>query len=173
MSRSSERMQCGNTGISAFRKDRYTSIARLCGKADLLAYPPFRPLSLIDSPRSRYAREQRHREPIDGETRSRTKLQKSLGAKRHGRQAEEEQGAKTRKDQGADRIKTSVLLSRSVDIKIRALSGIRGVDKSTLINSLLEEATRGVVVSLRGPLADGGAGEADTASRHEDETESA
>ena len=70
--------------------------------------------------------------------------------------------AKTRRDQGADRIKTSVLLSRSVDIKIRALSGIRGVDKSTLINSLLEEATRGVVVSLRGPLAEGygpGAGE--------------
>lgn len=69
---------------------------------------------------------------------------------------------KTRKDQGVERIKTSVLLSRSVDIKIRALSGIRGVDKSTLINSLLEEATRGVVVSLRGPLADGyGAGEGD------------
>jgi hypothetical protein len=62
---------------------------------------------------------------------------------------------KTRKDQGAERIKTSVLLTRSVDIKIRALSGIRGVDKSTLINSLLEEATRGVVVSLRGPLAEG------------------
>lgn len=70
--------------------------------------------------------------------------------------------AKTRRDQGAERIKTSVLLSRSVDIKIRALSGIRGVDKSTLINSLLEEATRGVVVSLRGPLAEGGgAGEED------------
>ena len=62
---------------------------------------------------------------------------------------------KTRKDQGAERIKTSVLLNRSVDIKIRALAGIRGVDKSTLINSLLEEATRGVVVSLRGPLAEG------------------
>ncbi len=70
---------------------------------------------------------------------------------------------KTRKDQGAERIKTSVLLSRSVDIKIRALSGIRGVDKSTLINSLLEEATRGVVVSLRGPLAEGyGAGEVES-----------
>lgn len=67
--------------------------------------------------------------------------------------------AKTRKDQGADRIKTSVLLSRSVDIKIRALSGIRGVDKSTLINSLLEEATRGVVISLRGPFADGAGGD--------------
>jgi hypothetical protein len=68
---------------------------------------------------------------------------------------------KTRRDQGADRIKTSVLLSRSVDIKIRALAGIRGVDKSTLMNSLLEEATRGVVVSLRGPFAESsGAGEA-------------
>jgi len=68
--------------------------------------------------------------------------------------------AKTRKDQGAERIKTSVLLSRSVDVKIRALSGIRGVDKSTLINSLLEEATRGIVVSLRGPFAgESGAGE--------------
>lgn len=67
---------------------------------------------------------------------------------------------RTRKDQGHERIKTSVLLSRSVDIKIRALAGIRGVDKSTLINGLLEEATRGVVVSLRGPLAESyGAGE--------------
>lgn len=72
---------------------------------------------------------------------------------------------KTRKDQASERIKTSVLLSRSVDIKIRALSGIRGVDKSTLINSLLEEATRGVVVSLRGPLAEGGG-----AGEHETET---
>jgi hypothetical protein len=61
---------------------------------------------------------------------------------------------KTRKDQGAERIKTSVLLSRSVDVKIRALAGIRGVDKSTLINSLLEEATKGLVISLRGPLAE-------------------
>ena len=62
-------------------------------------------------------------------------------------------GTKTRKDQGAERIKTSVLLNRSLDIKLRALSGIRAVDKSSLINSLLEEATRGVVVSLRGPFA--------------------
>lgn len=73
----------------------------------------------------------------------------------HDGKAKRSKTAKTRKDQGADRIKTSVLLSRSVDIKIRALSGIRGVDKSTLINSLLEEATRGVVISLRGPFADG------------------
>lgn len=65
---------------------------------------------------------------------------------------------KTRKDQGAERFKTSVSLSRSVDIKIRALAGIRGVDKSTLINSLLEEATRGVVISLRGAFAEGGEG---------------
>ncbi len=71
--------------------------------------------------------------------------------------------ARTRKDQGAERIKTSVLMSRSVHIRIGALAGIRGVDKSTLINSLLEEATRGVVVSLRGPLAEGyGAGEGET-----------
>lgn len=67
---------------------------------------------------------------------------------------------KTQKNQGADRIKTSVLLNRSLDIKLRALSGIRGVDKSALINSLLEEATRGVVVSLRGAFAgESGAGE--------------
>ena len=67
--------------------------------------------------------------------------------------AKKPRGAKTRKDQGGDRIKTSVTLSRSVDIRIRALSGIRGIDKSTLINSLLDEATRGVVISLRGALA--------------------
>lgn len=63
--------------------------------------------------------------------------------------------AKIRKDQGTERFKTSVTLTRSVDIKIRALAGIRGVDKSTLINSLLDEATRGVVISLRGPFAEG------------------
>jgi hypothetical protein len=60
-----------------------------------------------------------------------------------------------------------VLLSRSVDIRIRALAGMRGVDKSTLINSLLEQVTRGVVVSHRGALAaEGGVGEgtAETAS---------
>jgi hypothetical protein len=67
---------------------------------------------------------------------------------------------KPRKDQAADRIKTSVLLSRSVDVKIRALAGIRGVDKSTLINSLLEGATRGVVVQIRNPgLTDQGTGQ--------------
>ena len=65
---------------------------------------------------------------------------------------------KTRKDQGAERLKTSVLISRSVLIRVGALAGIRGVDRSTLINSLLEEATRGVVVSLRGPLAGEGNG---------------
>lgn len=82
--------------------------------------------------------------------------------------AKKSRGAKSRKDQGADRIKTSVLLSRSVDVKIRALAGIRGVDKSTLINALLEEATRGVVVSLRGPLAaehGGGEGEGGESSQ--------
>lgn len=68
-------------------------------------------------------------------------------------------GARTRKDHASERVKTSVLLSRSVFIKVGALAGIRGVDKSTLINSLLEEATRGVVVSLRGPFAAEGAGE--------------
>ncbi len=84
--------------------------------------------------------------------------------------AKKGKATKTRKDQGAERIKTSVLLSRSVDIKIRALSGIRGVDKSTLINSLLEEATRGVVVSLRGPLAEGfGAGEVSSDEHGADE----
>src|SRR5262245_31930016 len=78
-------------------------------------------------------------------------------------------GTKTRKDQAGERIKTSVLLSRSVDIRIRALSGIRGVDKSTLRNSLLDEATRGVVISLRGSFAaEAGAGEG---SDHETDSE--
>ena len=63
--------------------------------------------------------------------------------------------AKIRKDQGTERFKTSVTLTRSVDIKIRALAGIRGVDKSTLINYLLDEATRGIVISLRGSFAEG------------------
>lgn len=79
--------------------------------------------------------------------------------------------ARTRKDQAADRIKTSVLLSRSVDIKIRALAGIRGVDKSTLINGLLEEATRGVVVSLRGAFASEAIGGGEGASEGEGDAE--
>ncbi len=39
------------------------------------------------------------------------------------------------------------------------LASLRGTDRSTLLNSVLDEALRGVVVSLRGPLAEGGAGE--------------
>ena len=43
---------------------------------------------------------------------------------------------KTRKDQGAERIKTSVLLSRSVDIKIRALRVSEGsINRPSLTRS--------------------------------------
>jgi len=40
------------------------------------------------------------------------------------------------------------------------LAALKGVDRSTLADSILTEALRGVVISLRGALAaEGGAGE--------------
>ena len=40
------------------------------------------------------------------------------------------------------------------------LASLRGTDRSTLLNSILDDALRGVVVSLRGSLAaESGAGE--------------
>ena len=39
------------------------------------------------------------------------------------------------------------------DLRLTVLASLRGTDRSTLLNSILDDALRGVVVSLRGPLA--------------------
>ena len=68
--------------------------------------------------------------------------------------------ARTTKGKGAERLKCSLLLTAENDLRLTVLATLRGLDRSTLLNSILDDALRGVVVSLRGPLAaEGGAGE--------------
>ncbi len=68
--------------------------------------------------------------------------------------------AKTTKSKGAERLKCSLLLTSENDLRLTVLASLRGTDRSTLLNSILDDALRGVVVSLRGPLAaEGGTGE--------------
>jgi hypothetical protein len=46
---------------------------------------------------------------------------------------------------------------------LTVLASLKDTDRSTLINAILDDALRGVVVSLRGPLAsESGAGEGTT-----------
>ncbi len=67
---------------------------------------------------------------------------------------------KTTKSKGAERLKCSLLLTAENDLRLTVLATLRGLDRSTLLNSILDDALRGVVVSLRGPLAaEGGVGE--------------
>jgi hypothetical protein len=56
------------------------------------------------------------------------------------------------------REKITLLLSKETNVKLSTLAALKGVDRSTLADSILTEALRGVVISLRGALA-GGAGE--------------
>ena len=66
------------------------------------------------------------------------------------------------KNKGAERLKCSLLLTPENDLRLTVLAALRGTDRSTLLNSILDDALRGVVVSLRGPLAsESGAGEGD------------
>ncbi len=68
--------------------------------------------------------------------------------------------AKPPKGKGAERLKCSLLLTPENDLRLTVLASLRGTDRSTLLNSILDDALRGVVVSLRGALAEaGGAGE--------------
>jgi hypothetical protein len=56
------------------------------------------------------------------------------------------------------REKITLLISKETNVKLSTLAALKGVDRSTLADSILTEALRGVVISLRGALA-GGAGE--------------
>jgi hypothetical protein len=68
--------------------------------------------------------------------------------------------AKPPKGKAAERLKCSLLLTPENDLRLTVLARLRETDRSTLLNSLLDDALRGVVVSLRGPLAsESGAGE--------------
>ena len=67
--------------------------------------------------------------------------------------------AKTTKSNGAERLKCSLLLTPENDLRLTVLASLRGTDRSTLLNSILDDSLRGVVVSLRGALAaESGAG---------------
>jgi hypothetical protein len=68
--------------------------------------------------------------------------------------------AKPAKGKGPERLKCSLLLTRENDLRLTVLASLKGLDRSTLLNTILDDALRGVVVSLRGPLAvEGGTGE--------------
>ena len=59
------------------------------------------------------------------------------------------------------REKITLLISKEANVKLSTLAALKGVDRSTLADSILTEALRGVVISLRGALAEAGAGESD------------
>lgn len=78
-----------------------------------------------------------------------TAIQGSLSAKRGKRPAAKQQASKA-----ADKVKVSIVLTTEVDFRLTVLAAHRGIDRSTLVNQVLEDLTRGVVVSLRGKSAD-------------------
>ena len=66
---------------------------------------------------------------------------------------------KPQKSKAPERLKCSLLLTRENDLRLTVLASVKGTDRSALINAILDDALRGVVVSLRGALAnEGGAG---------------
>jgi hypothetical protein len=68
--------------------------------------------------------------------------------------------AKAPKAKAAERLKCSLLLTKENDLRLTVLASLKGTDRSTLLNTILDDALRGVVVSLRGQLAtEQGAGE--------------
>lgn len=70
------------------------------------------------------------------------------------------QKGKAPKGKAPERLKCSLLLTRENDLRLTVLASLKGTDRSTLLNTILDDALRGVVVSLRGPLAgESGAGE--------------
>ena len=48
------------------------------------------------------------------------------------------------------REKITLLISKETNVKLSTLAALKGVDRSTLADSILTEALRGVVISLRG-----------------------
>ena len=69
--------------------------------------------------------------------------------------ARKSRATKTPRGKGVEKVKCSLLLTPENDLRQTVLAAMRGTDRSGLINSILDEALRGVVISLRGNLADG------------------
>lgn len=61
--------------------------------------------------------------------------------------------AKAPRSKGGERLKCSLLLTKENDLRLTVLASLRGTDRSSLLNTILDDALRGVVVSLRGQLA--------------------
>ena len=57
------------------------------------------------------------------------------------------------------REKIALLRLKETNVKLSTLAALKGVDRSTLADSILTEALRGVVISLKALAAEGGAGE--------------
>jgi hypothetical protein len=68
-------------------------------------------------------------------------------------------GAKAPRPKAAERVKCSLLLTKENDLRLTVLASLRDTDRSSLLNTILDDALRGVVVSLRGQLATGEGGE--------------
>jgi hypothetical protein len=76
--------------------------------------------------------------------------------------------ARASKSKAPERLKCSLLLTRENDLRLTVLASLKNTDRSSLLNSILDESLRGVVVSLRGPLAgEGGAGDGTAEADHE------
>ena len=72
------------------------------------------------------------------------------------------------------RDKITLLIQRDTSVKLSTLAAMKGLDRSTLADTILSEALRHVVISLRGPLAEGGAGgEAAETGQDRESTEAA
>ena len=80
---------------------------------------------------------------------------------------------KTPKGKAPERLKCSLLLTRENDLRLTVLASVKGTDRSTLLNGILDEALRGVVVSLRGQLATESGGVGEGAASLESEGEAA
>jgi hypothetical protein len=77
-----------------------------------------------------------------------------------GSKGRKSKAVRPQKSKATERLKCSLLLTKENDLRLTVLASVKGTDRSTLINAILDDALRGVVVSLRGQLAtDGGAGE--------------
>jgi hypothetical protein len=61
----------------------------------------------------------------------------------------------------ADREKCTLLLHSDVSIKLSVAAHIRGLDRSELVNELLSDALRYVVVSIRGQSTGSARGDAE------------
>src|SRR3954469_17477606 len=65
---------------------------------------------------------------------------------------------KAPKGKAPERLQCSLLVTRENDLRLTVLASLKGSDRSTLLNTILDDARRGGVVSLRGALATGDPG---------------